>query len=176
MKQTRLALALLGMSLGSAGVLHAQSTTPVVTKIDPSKLNLASVLQELEKTTVTADADAPAPLQVVVQFLQLSPDQAQKLAGLIEARQTTVSPLFQAIQAHEVQLEALLNAGGNLPGIGALVTQIHDLQVQVARAQQGFLTDFGNLLTADQLQLLQAVQIAAQLQPVLPAFQQFSLF
>jgi hypothetical protein len=50
------------------------------------------------------------------------------------------------------------------------------LQQQMAQAQQAFLTQFVAILDAEQLQKLQAVQIAAQLQPILPAFQPIFLF
>jgi hypothetical protein len=46
----------------------------------------------------------------------------------------------------------------------------------MAQAQQAFLAQFMAILDADQLQRLQAVQIAAHLQPILPAFQPIFLF
>jgi hypothetical protein len=70
----------------------------------------------------------------------------------------------------------LLNSGGNPAQIGAVVIQIHALQQQMAAAQQAFLTQFIATLDPEQLQKLQAVQIAAQLQPILPAFQPIFLF
>jgi hypothetical protein len=60
--------------------------------------------------------------------------------------------------------------------VGVLVIQIHALQQQMAQAQQSFLSQFVATLNADQQQRLQAVQIAAQLQPILPAFQPIFLF
>jgi hypothetical protein len=57
-----------------------------------------------------------------------------------------------------------------------LVIQIHALQQQMAQAQQAFLSQFVAILDTDQLQKLQAVRIAAQLQPILPAFQPIFLF
>jgi hypothetical protein len=50
------------------------------------------------------------------------------------------------------------------------------LQHQIAQVQQAFLTQFVGMLDAEQLQKLQAVQIAAHLQPILPAFQPIFLF
>ncbi len=46
----------------------------------------------------------------------------------------------------------------------------------MAQAQQSFLTQFVSILDPQQLQKLQAVQIAAQFQPILPAFQPIFLF
>src|SRR5262249_47557474 len=115
-------------------------------------------------------------IQIVVQFLQLRPDQQQVFGQLLQARQTVVAPLLQGIQQRTQQLEVLLNSGGNPPEVGVLVIQIHGLQQQVAQAQQGFLANFANLLDTEQQQRLQAIKIAAQLQPILPAFQVLYLF
>jgi hypothetical protein len=74
------------------------------------------------------------------------------------------------------QLGNLLNSGGNPAQAGILVIRIHALQQQMAQAQQGFLSQFVAILDTEQSQKLQAVQIAAQLQPILPAFQPIFLF
>ena len=74
------------------------------------------------------------------------------------------------------QLGILLNTGGNPAQVGVLVIQIHALQQQMGQAQQSFLTRFVAILDAEQVQKLQAVRIAAQLQPILPAFQPIFLF
>jgi len=100
----------------------------------------------------------------------------ERLEQLLQARQTTLVPLFQTAQALTQQLAVLLNSGGNPAQVGILVIQIHALQQQMAQAQQAFLTQFVAILDAEQLQKLQAVQIAAQLQPILPAFQPIFLF
>ncbi len=85
-------------------------------------------------------------------------------------------PLFQTAQALIQQLSVLLNSGGNPAQVGTLVIQIHALQQQMAQTQQAFLTQFTAILDPEQQQKLQAVQIAAQLQPILPAFQPIFLF
>jgi hypothetical protein len=99
-----------------------------------------------------------------------------ELGQLLQARQTTLAPLVQAAQSLIQQLGNLLNSGGNPVLVGVLVIQIHALQQQMAQAQQSFLSQFVAALDADQVQKLQAVQIAAQLQPILPAFQPIFLF
>jgi hypothetical protein len=165
--------------ISSASLLAAQTTAPAVTdlaKLSAAKLSIAKMLQQMQTPTLQGDGDAPSPLQIVVQFLQLRPDQQQELGQLLVARQTAATPLLVTIQQKSQQLEKLLNSGGNPPGVGVLVIQIHSLQTQVAKVQQSFLTQFVSLLDTDQQQLLQAVGIAAQLQPVLPAFEDLSLF
>jgi hypothetical protein len=76
----------------------------------------------------------------------------------------------------EQQLEALLGSGGNPAQVGILVIQIHAIQQQIMQTQQVFLANLANLLDQDQQQLLAAVVVAAQLQPVLPAFVALQLF
>jgi hypothetical protein len=180
MKQTRFVVALLSIMIGSANMLHAQGPAPkpgpVVSVPDLSKLSIGTMLDQMQTTAIEGNGEAPPPIQIVVQFLQLRPDQVQEFGQLLQARQAAVVPLLQGIQQRVQQLEALLNSGGSPAEVGALVIQIHTLQQQVAQVQQDFLSKFVNLLDSEQQQRLKAVQIAGQLQPILPAFQQLYLF
>lgn len=180
MKQTRFVVALLSMAIGSANLLHAQKPSPksgpVVSLPDLSKLSIGKMLEQMQTTTIEGNGEAPPPIQIVVQFLQLRPDQVQEFGQLLQARQAAVVPLFEEIQQRVKRLEELLNSGGSPPEVGALVIEIHILQQKVAQVQQDFLSRFVNLLDPEQQQRLEAVRIAAQLQPVLPAFQQLYLF
>jgi hypothetical protein len=180
MKPTRFAVVVFGLLLGGANLLHAQNTaqnsTPAPLAPGLSKLSVATMLEQMQTAAAEGNADAPAPLQIVVQFLQLEPAQQTLFGELLLARQTAVAPLFQAIAQKELQVEALLNSGGNPAQVGILVTQIYALQHQVVQTQQVFLANLANLLDQDQKQRLAAVTVAAQLQPVLPAFQALQLF
>jgi hypothetical protein len=180
MKQTGFAFTLLAILLMSCNPAQAQKPAPrpalVAPAPDLSKLNLEKVLQQVQTTRVQASAQDTAPLQVVGEFLQLRPGQVSEVEQLLQARQTILVPLFQTAQALTQQLAVLLNSGGNPAQVGILVIQIHALQQQMAQAQQAFLAQFVAILDTDQLQKLQAVQIAAQLQPILPAFQPIFLF
>jgi len=177
MKRARFVVVLLGTVMGCASLLHAQTTAPqsgpVIAPPDLSQLSIAKVLEGMQTATVGNDQ---TPFEVVVQFLQLSQGQAQQLQQLLQARQTVVTPLLQTIQQLTQQLQALLQSGGSPAQVGTVVIQIYGLQQQVAQIQQVFLTNFMNLLNPDQQQKLQAIRIAEQLQPILPAFQQLSLF
>jgi hypothetical protein len=179
MKQGCFVVALLSMVIGSANLLHAQkpvtNSSPVVSMPDLSKLSIVKMLEQMQ-VTIEGDAEAPSPIQIVVQFLRLRPDQVQEFGRLLQARQAVVVPLLQGIQQRVRQLEALLNSGGSPAEVGVLVIQIHALQRQVAQEQQDFLSKLVNLLDQEQQQGLKAVQIAGQLQPILPAFQQLYLF
>jgi len=180
MKKTAIAFTVLAMILASCDGAQAQKlapkSTPVTIAPDLTKLNIEKVLQQVQTANVQPSVQETSPLQVVAEFLQLSPGQVSELEQLLQARQTTLVPFFQTAQALTQQLAVLLNSGGNPAQVGVLVIQIHALQQQIAQAQQVFLTQFMAILGAEQLQKLQAVQIAAQLQPILPAFQPIFLF
>jgi hypothetical protein len=180
MKQTGFAFALLAILLVSCYPAQAQrpapKPAPVAAAPDLSKLNIETVLQQVQTTSIPPNTQETSPLQVVADFLQLRPGQVSELEQLLQARQTTLVPLFEAAQALTQQLAVLLNSGGDPAQLGILVFQIHALQQQMAQRQQDFLTQFVAILDAEQLQKLHAVQIAAQLQPMLRAFQPIFLF
>ncbi|HEY6944126.1 MAG TPA: hypothetical protein VI431_03225 [Candidatus Acidoferrum sp.] len=182
MKRIRVAFAPLAVLLMTCAGIRAQGPGPktqVVTSTpDLSKLNIEKVLQQLQTTKIqlATTSDDTSFLQVVAQFLQLTPSQVTELEQLLQARQAKLVPLYQTVQALTQQLYTLLNSGAPPAQVGAVVIQIHTLQQQIAHGQQAFLTQFTAILTAEQLQRLQAVQIAVQLQPILPAFQPIFLF
>jgi len=180
MKKTVFAFALLAVILVSCDGVYAQrpgpQPVPVTIAPDLTKLRIEKILQQVETTKVPSSAQDASPLQVVAEFLQLRPGQVSELEQLLQARQTMLAPLFQTAQALIQQLSNLLNSGGNAAQVGVLVIQIHALQQQMAQAQQSFLAQFIAILDPEQLQKLQAVQIAAHLQPILPAFQPIFLF
>ncbi len=175
MKAKSFATALFGILLGGATLLPAQSSAaskPTILAPDLSKLNITAMLQPLQSAT----PDAPGPLQIVAQVLQLQPAQQTVFGQLLEARQTAVTPLFLAIAQKQKQINALLDSGGNPAQIGILLLQIHALQQQIAQIQQTFLSNFISLLDQNQQQRLVAVGSAAQLQPIVPAFELLQLF
>ena len=180
MKTARFAVVLFAMLLGCANLLHAQTCTATsaaaVSAPNLSKLNVSTMLQQMQSATAQGDPDESSPLQIVAQFLQLQPSQEPLFGQLLQARQTAVAPLFQAMAQKEQQLEALIASGGNPAQVGILVIQIHALQQQVMQTQQVFLENLANLLDQDQQQRLAAVAIAVQLQPVVPAFVALQLF
>jgi hypothetical protein len=180
MKITAIAIGLLATIFvgGDAGLAQkpAPKSAPVTIAPDLTKLNIEKMLQQVETANLQPSAQDTSPLQVVADFLQLQPGQVSELEQLLQVRQTKLPPLLQTAQALTQQLAALLNSGGNPAQVGALVIQIHAFEQQMAQTQQAFLGQFVAILDPEQLQKLQAVQIAAQLQPVLPAFQPIFLF
>jgi len=175
----RFAFALLSVVMLGGNAAYAQKPTAnfaPATAPDLTKLNVEKILQQLSTTNVQADGQDVSPLQVVAQFLQLTPQQATQMAQLVEERQTTITPLITTAQTLIQQLGVLLNNGGSPTQIGTALVQIHALQHQIGLVQAAFLTQFVSMLDAEQVQRLQAVQIAAQLQPILPAFGPIFLF
>jgi hypothetical protein len=180
MKKTGIAFVVLAVIFASCEGAQAQKpalkSTPVTIAPDLTKLNIEKILQQAQTTKVQPSAQETSPLQVVAEFLQLRPGQVSELEQLLQARQAALVPLFQTAQSLIQQLANVLNSGGNPAQVGVLVIQIHALQQQMAQAQQAFLSQFTAILDAEQLQKLQAVQIAAHLQTILPAFQPIFLF
>ncbi len=180
MKKPRIVFAVFAIILMTCGGVYAQKlapkSAPLAAAPDLTKLDIEKILQQMQTTNIQPSVQETSPLQVVADFLQLQSGQVSELQQLFQARQATLVPLFQTAQALIQQLGNLLNSGGNPAQVGILVIQIHALQQQMAQTQQGFLSQFMAILDAEQLQKLQAVQIATQLQPILPAFQPIFLF
>lgn len=116
------------------------------------------------------------PLAVVAQFLTLAPEQVQAVGQLLQQREQALSPIQQQIAAHEQQIEQLIASGGDPALIGQLVIEVHHLQAAAQAVQAQFLASFRSALTEPQQQRSAQVQMAAQLQPVVPAFQALRLF
>ena len=181
MKKTCIVLALLAIVFMTVSGVRAQSSAPrkapVTLAPDLSKLSIDKLLQLPSQVLNTDSAgDDASPLQVIAAFLQLQPGQVTELETLLQARQATLAPLVLQVQALAQQVDALLNSGGNPAQIGVLVVQIHALQQQIAHGQQAFLSQFVALLSPDQIQRFQALQVAIQLQPIIPAFRLIFLF
>jgi hypothetical protein len=196
MKKFAFALAWIAVTMFTSSDVMAQKTAtkvpPVISAPDLTKLNVEKLLQQLQPLKTSAlSATNPAnstnaaanassedvtPGQVIAEFLQLTPNQINEFAQLLQARQAALVPLAQQGQVLGQQLQALLANGGTPAQVGVTVIQIHAVQTQILQVQQAFLTQLVSMFAPDQLQRLQAVQIAIQLQPILPAFQLIFIF
>jgi len=117
----------------------------------------------------------PAPV-VVATFLDLTPSQAAQFQTILGPFLGTLQALEQQISARQQVLEQLLNSPNPNPAvIGGVVLQIHALQQPQAQVIQTFQQAFVSLLTSDQIQKVQAVAQAAQLVPVVGAFESLYL-
>jgi hypothetical protein len=88
----------------------------------------------------------------------------------------TLETLGQQSAEVQQQLDLLLGQTNTDPAqIGALVLQLHALQLEAAQVVEGFHHVFAGLLTQDQKQKLEGVSVASQLQPVVGAFRALHL-
>jgi Spy/CpxP family protein refolding chaperone len=110
------------------------------------------------------------PLAVVAQFLALAAEQVQAVGQLVQEREQALAPIHQQIAVREQIIEQLLASGGDPAEIGQLVVEIHQLRQAAQAVQAQFLAGFQSVLSEPQRQRWAQVQMAAQLQPVLPAF------
>lgn len=110
------------------------------------------------------------PLGVVAQFLTLAPEQVQAVGQLLQEREQAQAPIHQQIAVREQLVEQLLASGGDPAEIGQLVVEIHQLRQAAQSVQAQFLAGFQAVLSEPQRQRWAQVQMAAQLQPVVPAF------
>src|SRR5260370_1505400 len=163
MKKTGFAFALLAILLAICDRLHAQTPAPKPVPVTPapdlSKLNIEQILQRLQTTKVPPSAEETSRLQPVAEFLHLPTGQASELEQLLQARQATLAPLFQAAQSLIQQLGMLLASGGNPAQVGALEIQIHALHQRMAQAHHAILAQFMAILDPYQPQTLHAAQI-----------------
>jgi hypothetical protein len=135
---------------------------------------VAIVAGSLAGAPVRADP-CPDPPAVVAKVLHLAPPQAEAFMQLLQARQAAMAPLLQEMAVREQRIRELLAGGGNPADIGVLTIQVHQLQQAVAGAQAEFLAGFDGLLNDGQRRSWEQLRAAAQLQPVLPAFQALQL-
>jgi Spy/CpxP family protein refolding chaperone len=116
-----------------------------------------------------------SPLGVVVEFLRLAPEQVQALSQLIAEREAVRAPIRLEIAGRKTQIRHLVASGGDPADVGRLVIEIHQLRQAGAAAQARFMMGFESVLTEEQRIRLQHLRVAAQVQPVLPAFVALSL-
>jgi len=108
---------------------------------------------------------------MVASFLGFTPAQTTQFETLLGQFLPTLQALQTQIAARQAQLEIQLDQPNPNPGnIAGLVLQIHALQQQVGQAVQIYQNQFAAMLTDEQKQKVQAVTLAAQLQPVAGAF------
>ena len=119
----------------------------------------------------SAAGDACVPPAMVASFLGFTPAQTTQFETLLGQFLPTLQALQTQIAARQAQLEIQLDQPNPNPGnIAGLVLQIHALQQQVGQAVQIYQNQFAAMLTDEQKQKVQAVTLAAQLQPVAGAF------
>jgi Spy/CpxP family protein refolding chaperone len=122
-------------------------------------------------TSADPNASCPTPPAVVATVLGLTPGQVQQFGTLL----SQVLPALQTLQkqgaATQQQLDTLLGESNPDPAqIGKLVVQLHAIAVQTNQVVENFHNAFAGLLSQEQLQKLQSLAAASQVQPIVGAF------
>lgn len=121
--------------------------------------------------TSNPSASCPTPPAVVATVLGLTPGQVEQFGALL----SQVLPTLQGLQtqgaATQQQLDVLLGQANPDPAqVGRLVVQLHIIEVSTSKLISGFQNAFAGLLSQEQLQKLQGITGASQVQPVVGAF------
>ena len=136
---------------------------------------VALALPAVAQTPDTGQGPGPAE-QVVIHFLQLSPEQIETWHGLIQARVEAAAPLREALADVQAQLDELFEQEDPDPAaVGELVLERHDLGEELAQVHRSYVDGFEAMLDENQMGRLRLVRGAAVVQDVIPAFQQAGL-
>lgn len=120
---------------------------------------------------VLADGPPP-PVQMVANVLSLSGQQVASWLELLQARDAAVQPLQHELQARQQAIASLLQSGSPDPAaVGRLFIEAHTIEQQIGAIILQTNAQFEQTLTAEQRGRLQHVREAAQVCPVVPAFQ-----
>ena len=151
------------------------SLDPDAGSSSPSIAGLGEMTPDQARALAAADGEFEHALGLVARFLELRPEQLEALVGLLRERRQAVVPILREIGTREQMLHRLIDAGENPAAIGHLVLEIKGLYEQIGVVQQRFLSTFGHLLDAQQLERFEAIVLAARLNELLPAFKLLSL-
>lgn len=117
-----------------------------------------------------ANQERHDPLTGVQSALNLTAAQVESLRTLLNGRLTAVQALASEMQARSQAVQAAFSAASpNATDIGNAILAQRATQNKVKAINDKFQTDFTNLLTADQKQVLESIRAAAQKIPALAA-------
>lgn len=137
------------------------------------KLVMAFTLTLMAATLpVIADGPPPPPVQVVAAVLGLSETQVASWMEMLHAREVAVQPLQQQLQARQQTIATLLQSASPDPAtLGQTLIEARTIEQQIAAIVMQTNAQFEESLTSDQHDRLQHIREAAQVCPVVPAFQ-----
>lgn len=119
-----------------------------------------------------AFAQQPDPMAVVAHVLELSPDQITAWSQILHSRQEAIQPMAQQAQAREQTIgQAFASGHPDAVVVGQALVELHALQEQIGAVNAQSLQQFAQILTPDQQQRLNDIRNAAQVCPIVPAFQ-----
>jgi hypothetical protein len=122
-------------------------------------------------TANNASTPCPTPPAVVASVLGLTPGQVEQFGTLLSQVLHVLHSLQQHGTAVQQQLDILLSQPNPDPAqVGKLVVQLHVIELETNQVINGFHNAFAGLLSQEQIQKLQGVAAASQVQPVVGAF------
>jgi uncharacterized membrane protein len=135
------------------------------------KLALTTLILMACAVPVIAQEGPPQPVQVVAAVLQLSDAQVASWVPILQAREQSLQPLQQKLQANQEAIgKALQSATPDAQTIGQLFIDRRVLEMSAAAIASQSSSDFEKLLTSDQLERLHQIRSASQVCPIVPAF------
>lgn len=162
---------LIGVSLFATPILAAERE-PLIRSFEQPTTELPAE----PITTQPAEDEIPAPLRVVIHFLQLDEFQAQTLVRLMTEQRLRLAPIAAEIAQRQRYLDHLLGTEEPNPvEIGVLILQIRELKQHAEAIQHTVRNHFASVLNFDQQDRLKTIVLADSLQPVLPAFEAVGL-
>ncbi len=115
-------------------------------------------------------------MEVVADFLHLTPAQVEQWQGLLETQEAALAPLREQLRDTERALGELLRGENPDPAaVGDLVLQGKQIKEQMGQVHRSYLEGFEGMLDAEQAQRLTAIRRAERLEPLFPAFRLFGL-
>ena len=173
---TALVLFLAALLVTPAGAAKRRRSVPATPEIPTSAMSQSLQVPPSVEALVAPGLTPAESLRVVAAFLELTPEQVSSLTTLLQERHQAIVPLLQEIHTRQQQIADQLQSGAPDPTvIGNLVIEIHQFLQQVYQAQATFMQGFLNLLNDEQRRRYEALRLAEQLQPLLPAFRTLRL-
>lgn len=119
-----------------------------------------------------AQEGPPPPVQVVANILGLSQQQVASWMELLHARQVATQPLQEQLHAKRQAIATLLQLPQPDPAaVGQAMIDARNIEKQIGAIAVQTNAQFEQSLTDDQRGRLQHIREAAQVCPVVPAFQ-----
>jgi uncharacterized membrane protein len=136
------------------------------------KLVVALTLTLIAATLPALADGPPPPVQVVATVLGLSEDQVAAWIEMLHAREIAVQPLQQQLQVRQQAVATLLQSTAPDPAsLGQALLDVRTTEQQIMAIVFQTNAQFDQSLTDEQRDRLQHIRAAAQVCPVVPAFQ-----
>lgn len=139
-------------------------------------LGIASLLMILQSSVVRGDDQLPPPLVFAKAYLQLTDEQTGALITMIQMRGGAMEPIAAKLHANQEALGKLIESSNpDAATVGALLIKIHAGEKQLGTIAHDAAASFEQTLLPEQLERLQFVRQAAQVEPAIPALRAIGL-